>query len=324
MEPPTPLSIRETIADLGNSNQSLLSSRLVDLSNLNSEELRFLEQVWVEIEPERRRQIVYRLVELAEDNFELNFDSIFWNCLKDQDAEVRCKAIEGLWENEETSLIDPLINLLQQDSSERVQTAAATALGRFAMLAEHKKLRSCHASKVSQALLVALGDESKPIEVKCRVLEAAAPLSLPQIKKAIREAYQSHNAKLRISAIYAMGKNCDGSWLSVLLKELASADAEIRYEAVGACSELGEEEAVPYLITLIDDPDTDVQLAAIQALGKIGGTGAKECLEQCLSNPSEAISQMAEQALQELKAGEDSLSSPFETIEGINDFGQQD
>ncbi len=322
MEPPTPLSIKETIADLGNSNQSLLSSRLVDLSNLNSEELRFLEQVWVEIEPERRRQIVYRLVELAEDNFELNFDSIFWNCLKDQDAEVRCKAIEGLWENEETSLIDPLINLLEQDSSERVQTAAATALGRFAMLAEHKKLRSCHASKVSQALLVALGDDSKPIEVKCHVLEAAAPLSLPRVKKAIREAYQSHNAKLRISAIYAMGKNCDGSWLSVLLKELASADAEIRYEAVGACSELGEEEAVPYLITLIDDPDTDVQLAAIQALGKIGGTGAKECLEQCLSNPSEAISQMAEQALQELKAGEDSLSSPFETIEGINDFGQ--
>ena len=324
MELPTPLSIKETIADLGNSNQPLLSSRLVDLSNLNSEELRFFEQVWVEIEPERRRQIVYRLVELAEDNFELNFDSIFWNCLKDRDAEVRCKAIEGLWEDEETSLINPLINLLEQDSSEKVQTAAATALGRFAMLAEHKKLRSCYASNVSQALLAALGDDSKPIEVKCRVLEAAAPLSLPRVKEAIREAYQSHNAKLRISAIYAMGKNCDCSWLSVLLKELASTDAEIRYEAAGACGESGEEEAVPHLITLIDDPDTDVQLATIQALGKIGGTGAKECLEQCLSNPSEAISQMAEQALQELKAGEDPLSSPFEIIEGIDDFGQQD
>jgi len=321
MEPPTPSSIKETIAGLGNTDQPLLSSRLVDLSNLNSEELRFLEQVWVEIEPERRRQIVYRLVELAEDNLQLNFDSIFWNCLKDQDAEVRCKAIEGLWENEETSLINSLINLLEEDSLEKVQAAAATALGRFAMLAEHKKLRSCHASKVCRALLAALGDESKPIEVKCRALEAVAPLSLPQIEKAIREAYQSRSAKLRISAIYAMGKSCDGSWLPVLLRELASADAEIRYEAAGACGELGEEEAVPYLIKLISDPDADVQLGAIQALSKIGGTEAKECLAQCLNNPNEVISQMAEQALQELKAGEDPFSFPFETVESMNDVG---
>ena len=310
METPTPSSIRETIADLGNSGKPLLRSRLVDLSNLGSEELRFLEQVWVEIEPERRRQIVYRLVELAEDNFELDFDSIFWNCLKDQDAEVRCKAIEGLWENEETSLINPLINLLEQDSSEKVQAAAAIALGRFAMLAEHKKLRSCHASKVCRALLATVGDKSRSIEVKRRALEAAAPLSLPQVKKAIMEAYRSNNAKLRTSAIYAMGKNCDAYWLPMLLKALASADTKIRYEAAGGCGELEEEEAIPYLIELINDPDIDVQLTAIQALGKIGGTEARECLEQCLSNPSGVISQMAEQALQELKANEEPFSFP--------------
>jgi HEAT repeat protein len=310
MEPPTSLSIKETIADLAKGAEPLLNSRLVDLSNLNSEELRFLEQVWVEIESERRRQVVYRLVDLAEDNFELNFDSIFWNCLKDQDAEVRCKAIEGLWENEETSLINPLIGLLEQDSSGKVQAAAATALGRFAMLAEHEKLRSCHASKVSRALLAAISDESKPVEVRRRALEAVAPLSLPQVKSAIMEAYQSQDAKLRTSAIYAMGKNCDCSWLPVLLKELASADVEIRYEVAGACGELGEEEVVPYLVGLINDPDIDVQLATIQALGKIGGTEAKECLEQCLDDPNGTISQMAEEALQELKTEEEPFSFP--------------
>ena len=86
------LPIEETITDLGNSNQPLRNSRLVELSNLNSEELDFLERVWSGIEPKRRRQIIYRLVELAEDNFELNFDSIFRNCLKDQEAEVRGKS----------------------------------------------------------------------------------------------------------------------------------------------------------------------------------------------------------------------------------------
>jgi len=267
-----------------------------------------LERVWAAIEPKRRQQIVHRLVELAEDNFELNFDSIFKNCLKDQDAEVRSKAIEGLWESEETSLINPLINLLEQDSSEKVQATAATALGKFAMLAEHKKLRSSHTSKVCQALLTVIGDKSKPIEVRRRALEAAAPLSLPQVKGAIIEAYQSHNSKLRISSIYAMGKNCDHSWLPILLKELANADAEIRYEAVGACSELGEEEAIPHLIELIDDPDADAQMAAIQALGKIGGSEAKKCLEQCLDNPSEVVQRAVEQALDELEATEDPFS----------------
>jgi len=308
MQPAMPSPIEEPIADLSNSSQSLLNSRLIDLSNLNSEELTVFEQAWAAMEPKRRRQIVYRLVELAEDNLELNFDSIFRGCLKDQDAEVRCKAIEGLWENDEPSLINPLIHLLEQDSSEKVQAAAATALGKFAMLAAHEKLRSCHISRLCHALLTTIDDNSKPVEVRRRALEAIAPLSLSQVKEVMMNAYQSHNSKLRISAIYAMGRNCDCSWLPTLLKELASADAEIRYEAGRACSELGEAEAAPHLIELIKDPDTNVQLAAIQTLGKIGGTEAKEHLQHCLNNPSEAIHQAAEQALQELEAGEDPLS----------------
>jgi len=176
------------------------------------------------------------------------------------------------------------------------------------MLAEHKKLRSSHTSKVCQALLTVIGDKSKPIEVRRRALEAVAPLGLPQVKEAIMEAYQSHSFRLRISSIYAMGKNCDHSWLLILLKELANAEAEIRYEAVGACSELEEEEAIPYLVELIDDPDADAQMAAIQALGKIGGSEAKKCLEQCLDNPSEVVQRAVEQALDELEATEDPFS----------------
>jgi len=301
------LSIEETIIDLANGDKPLSRARLTELSNLSSEGVEFLSRVWTSIESKRRQQIIYRLVELAEDNFELNFDSIFKNCLKDKDAEVRSKAIEGLWESEEASLINPLINLLKYDSSEKVQVAAATALGKFAMLAEHKKLRSCHTSKLEEALLSVIGDESKPIDVRRRALEAAAPLSLPQVKKVVMEVYQSHNAKLRASAVYAMGKSCNRSWLLILLKELANADAEIRYEAVGACGELGEEEAIPYLIELISDPDTDVQLAVIQALGKIGGSEARECLEECRNNPSEVVQETAEQALEELKA----VEAPF-------------
>ena len=281
--------IEDIITSLSDPDKPLVNSRLAQLSSLSPEELTPLDQAWESIEAKRRRQIISRLAELAENNIELNFDHIFKSRLKDPDAEVRSMAIEGLWENEEASLVDPLINMLEQDSSEKVQAVVATALGKFALLAELRKLRPSHKTKVSQALLTVINDKSKPLAVKRRALEAAAPLSLPQIKKAIMEAYQSGNPKLRISALFAMGKNCSHSWLPILLKELNSADVEIRYEAVGACGELGEKEAAPYLIELVDDPDIEVRLVAIKGLGKIGAPEAKSCLEQCLENPNKAI-----------------------------------
>lgn len=306
-----PLPIEEIITDIGSCVSPLLDSKLAELSNPDPEELELFKRLWAKIEPERRRQTVHRMVELAENNFELNFDSILKHCLTDEDDEVRSTAIEGLWENEEASLISPLISLLEQDSSEKVQEAAATALGKFAMLAEHKKLRSCHVSSIEESLLAVINDKNKPVGIRCRAMEAVAPLSLPQVKTAITEAYQSHNHRLRVSAIYAMGKNCDPSRLPILLKELGNSDVEMRYEATGACSELEEEEAVPHLIKLFNDIDTDVRIAAIQAAGKIGGTQAKKSLEQCLNHPSEAISQAAKQALLELEAKEDPLSLPI-------------
>lgn len=301
------LPIEKLISDLANSNKPLSSSGLTELSNLSSEDMEFICRIWESIESKRRQQIIYRLVELAENNFELNFDSIFRNCLKDQDAEVRSKAIVGLRESEEASLINPLIDVLRYDSSEKVQVAATIVLGKFAMLAEHKKIRSCHISKLGEALLSVIGDRSKPVDIRRRALEAAAPLSVPQVRKIIMEAYQSRNPKIRAGAVYAMGKSCNHFWLPILLKELANADTEIRYEAARACGELGEEEAVPCLIELLRDPDTNVQLAAIQALGKIGSGEAKEYLEECLNNPNDLVQEAAEQSLEYLKI----VADPF-------------
>jgi HEAT repeat protein len=312
MEPGLPPPVEQTIAKLVNPETKLSDSWLVDFSSLNSAELKKLEQAWPTIETKRRRQVIYRLVELTEDNFELDFDSIFKRCLKDEDAEVRSKAIEGLWENEEASLIEPLIELLEKDSSEAVQAAAATALGKFALLAELEKLRPNHKARISQSLLAVINDQDKPVEVKRRALEAASPLTLPQMNKAIAQAYQSGNNKFKISALFAMGKSGNPSWMPILCKELANADAEIRYEAASACGELGEEEAASYLCELASDPDIDVRLAAIQALGKIGGPEAKGCLEKCLNYPDEALQKAAERALSQLEAEEEPLFSQME------------
>jgi HEAT repeat protein len=168
------------------------------------------------------------------------------------------------------------------------------------MLVEHHNISKDHRHRLSQSLLAILTDSSKSIDVRRRTLEAVAPLSLPRVKQAINDYYNNDNPLLKVSAIYAMGKNCNPHWLPILLSELTASDSEVRYEAALACSEMGEQEAVPYLIELINDDDADVQMASVQALGKIGGSEAREHLKKYTNHPSEAIRQASTQALHEL------------------------
>jgi HEAT repeat protein len=136
-----PLPIEVILEHLVTRDHSLTSPELADLSNLNPEEVNLLNKAWGAIDIDRQRRIMYQLVEFAENNVKLDFEIIFRSRLSDQDAEVRSKAIQGLWESEDTSLIKLLMNLLERDSSEKVQIEAAKALGNFVILVELKRLR---------------------------------------------------------------------------------------------------------------------------------------------------------------------------------------
>lgn len=295
-----PLSAKQIIAELGKSESPLSSARLSELTNLDREEMELFKSTWPAVGLSRRRAIMERLVELAEDNVELCYDDIFKYALKDADAEIQVKAIEGLWENEESSLISPLISLLEQSQSEKVRAAAALALGKFVMLAEQDRLRSPHLLRLRDALLGVIGDAKQRVEIRRRALEAIAPMSLPEVRAVIMRSYQGDNLQMKIGAIYAMGRNCDPSWLPLLIEELSNDSPEVRYEAIVACGELEEEAAVPHLVGLVRDPDSDVRMAAIKALGDIGGRAAKEFLEECLDHPDDVVRQMAEEALEAL------------------------
>ncbi len=267
--------------------------------------VKYYAQVWKTIELKRRREIITRLIELQTDSVELNFDSIFKICLVDPDADIRSEAINGLWENEDPSLISSFIDLLNNDPSEKVQAAAATALGRFAFMAELGSITPKYGNLVGHILLSVTADKSKSIEVRRRALEAVAALSTQQVKTAINDAYESRDERLSISAVYAMGRNCDTNWMSILLKELKSSDAEMRYEAVCSCGEIGGEDIVQYLLPVANDNDIDVRMAVIQALGKIGGNEAKQYLQRNANDSNEAIRDAIEQALNEISILDD-------------------
>ena len=115
MNTEAPPVIRQTAAHLLDSGQRLLNRSLAELTDLRPAGLSYLKEVWPQIALTRRRQIVARLLELAEDDVQLSFDAVFKMLMTDPDEEVRTHAIGGLWENEEPSLIEPLIGLLHED-----------------------------------------------------------------------------------------------------------------------------------------------------------------------------------------------------------------
>ena len=306
-----PLPIEEILTELVDDEKPIVNAWLVDLSHLTPEEIVLLEKTWPQIESERRRCIINLMVEMAEENPKLDYDSIFRSRLDDQDDEVRSKAIEGLWESEDSSLINVFIDILEHDRSEIVQEAAAQTMGQFALMAELDQLPVDYKSRLGQALLNIFNDETRSVEVRRRALESLSPLSLPETNPAIDRAYYSGIPKMKNSAVYAMGRTCDPTWLDILLEETGSNETEIRYEVAQACGEIGGIEAVPALAELVDDSDIEVQMATIRAMGKIGGAEAKEFLEKCLDDDNDAIAEAAQKALDELTSDEDPFSLRF-------------
>jgi HEAT repeat protein len=218
------------------------------------------------------------------------------------------QSIRGLWEYRDTDLIDHVLRLLASDRDAGVRAEAALALGRFVDLHEEGRLRDSHFERVEEALRLALDRAGEEQEVRARALEAIGSHNEQWVRDAIREAYESAQRRLKIAAVHAMGRSCDDRWLPLLVRELSSEDAEVRYEAAVASGSLGDERSIPHLIKLVIDPDEEVKQAAISALGEIGGRQAREALTLLLESESEGSRQAAAEALALLDFEEDPLA----------------
>jgi HEAT repeat protein len=298
------------LAHLQDEPRVLSRPQLTGLSDLGQDDLKLFKAGWSNLSAERKCAILSLLHELAEDNIEYDFSAVFKHALGDADNTVQQKAIEGLWENEESSLINPLIRILTEGRAEAVREAAAIALGRFTLLAECRKIEIGNVTQLSPPLLAVANDPVAPLPVRCRALEAVAPLSLADVTQAIWAAYRYEEPEMCTSAIRAMGLNRDSLWLPTIIQELASDNPEIRCAAAGAAGDLGEAEATSGLIDLLDDPDPEVRLAAVQALGAIGGIEAKQALRHLLQHEDQPLREAAANALTEIELFDAPLSPP--------------
>ena len=301
------MSLESCIGSLQDENIDLGYQTLIELSDLTSSELGVFARAWFKLSPPRKVEIVERMVELGEENPELDFCSIFKVCLKDSDDKVRTTAVHGLWEFEDRSLIQALVDLMLDDSSGEVRAAAAMGLGKFASLAQDGKVLTKDGDLVRESLMKTLGRDSEWQEVTRRALEAAAPFNTPEIYKHIHRAYDSDDTDLKCSSIYAMGRTGESQWLPLIFQELKNPSPPIRYEAANACGQLDDEEAAPHLLPLLHDDDLQVQLAAINALGEIGGQIAKRALVNCIRGEDSVLEDAARTALENLTAMEEPL-----------------
>ncbi len=299
------MTLEQYLEALADDEQPLRSTDLMSLSDMTPEDLRLVGDVWPDIDPGRKEALLSRLIEISEDNLDADFNDLFRLCLSDESPVVRAKAIDGLWECDDRTMVTPLAALLSKDPSNEVRSAAATALGKFVALFQNGKMLKKDGEKIREVLMRALRDSSESLAVKRRAIEAVAPFNTHDVQQTIQEAYESDVVGMRYSAVYAMGKSCDSRWLPIILSELRNPDAAMRYEASNACGAMGEEPAVPHLIPLLEDDDHQTQVSAISAVGAIGGSLARKALLRCLKSSDDVTVEAAQEALNSLEAGEE-------------------
>ena len=296
---------------LADESRPVRTTNLAALSDVSRSQIAMFHAAWAGFSPQRRLELVRELVEQGEDNIHLNFYAILRDVLFDPDAEVRRLAIEGLWEDDRSTLVGPLTTLLANDPVSEVRAAAALSLGRFVMLGTLGEISEASAEQAEQALHTAWSRPNEDLEVRRRALEGLAYTSGAEVREMIHSAYYDEEDLLRQSAVFAMGRSTDSRWARYVLDELQSPDEAMRFEAAVAAGELTLLGAATELIRLLDDTDVSVRNAAVASLGQIGGPAARRALEAVAAGEDEDLAEAADAALEELSFNSGTSDEPM-------------
>lgn len=294
------------------SNGPVRATDVARMSDLDRAAFREVTRAWNGLPEETRIAIVQQMDQLAEERVDLNFSRALRPALNDDSDVVRQLAVGALWEDISTDLMDRLLTILSDDPSEDVRAEAAKALGRFADLAAEGELSDERADLLRSRLLdVATDPEVAPV-IRRRATESVGAFGKDEdVREALESAYGSEDQSMQASAIFGMGRSQDTYWLDLLIGELSSAEAELRFEAARACGQLASDAAVPDLIATADDDDMEVRHAVFTALGQIGGKASIRALERFAEAAEEADEEadaaVIAEALEEARTLDDPL-----------------
>ena len=289
-----------------------------------------------EMSKEEKLALLTRIVE-GED-YLTDYLPVLKEFLDDEDAEVRKLAISGLWDYPDPEMIDPLLEKATDDPSPEVRCQAIIALGRYIYEGEmadydfdwgpleeimrEGELPREDFLRVKDFLLAVYRDEGKSLDERRFAVEALGFLSDPEVCAIIEEAYAHPDLKMKVSAIFAMGRSGLVRWTDIILKELDSPIRELQLEAIRAAGEIGLDEAGEALLRLTYADDRLVRLEAIWALGQTGWEGAFERLDElaCFGEDKE-VRRVAKEALEDWYLYSGSLDDFYR--EGFGEFDEE-
>jgi HEAT repeat protein len=291
------------------------------LSDLMGPNLDAFTALWPKLSEDRRFELIERLVETAETNFELDFSAVIGLALDDPDSDVRFAAVEGVFEESTPIMIERLVNMSKNDPVDEVRAAAVGALGPFILMGELGKLSEQFSLHLQEIALELHRNPIEDLDVRRRALEAVSNCGREDVHELIREAYYAEELPMRISAVFAMGRSCDDVWSPQVMEELTSDYSEMRYEAARAAGEIEVRKALPLLAEMAYEDDREIQEMAIWAMGEIGGQQAIKVLTQLAEIAEENEDDEMAEAIEEAQASAMLVS---ESLFPLLDFGDLD
>jgi len=271
----------DVVIALRDEEQPFPTRYLYRLSALEDEDLGLVSRVWFGLSPQRRLGLLEDLETLAESNTLLQFDAVNRVAMGDEDPRVRVTAIRSLWPSEDSSFIQPLLELLENDESNEVRAQAAAALGRFVYLGEVGKVPAHLLKEIEERLLREV-DRAADVLIRRRALESLGFSSRPEVPELIEHAFEDNSEEWAASALYAMGRSADDRWAPLVIDRLKDSNLEVSREAARAAGELELGDALPGLVDLLQEEGAELRLAAAWALSQIGGEGVEDALEELL------------------------------------------
>lgn len=282
-------------------NETVPIHMLHRFSDMGEDETSQFQERWADVDDERRQVVVRHLADLMEQNFVVDFSSVFMHCFDDKNEYVREAALDGVWDATDIKLISPIIHLMQTDESMAVRAAAARALAHYVLLAEWGQLPKRISPRIIEALLAEYDKVETAVPIKRATLEALGAANHPRVVQLIEEAYEDSDMSMQLSAVFAMGSSADKRWTAIVMAEMENPNPDMRAEAARAAGIIGGSDAVHRLSELAVDEDLAVQTAAIHSLGQIGGETAQTTLTELLADEEfEEIHDILEEALEEM------------------------
>jgi len=261
---------------------------------------------------EERIALLQRIVETPA--YATDYTPVLKIYLDDPEPEVRKLAIQGFWDYPDAEFIPLLFGVAESDVDEQVRCQAIITLGRyiyqgemaaygFASVDESMRLDElCKEDflKVKDFLVGIYRNQSRSFDERRFAVEALSFLNTKEVFDIIEEAYAHPGSKMKLSAIFGMGRSGNLRWTDIILKELYNPDPELQREAIRAAGEAGLTEAGKDLCRHTYAEDRETQLEAIWALGQSGWEGAFERLDELsLESADLEIRETAEAALEE-------------------------